>query len=146
MATRSALDVASEYLAGLANRDADGMNALRSEGFHLDFIHGDAFENHPMSQDDTRMFWPNWFAAFPELDIEVTRTIAAEEVVVAQWNFIGTNSGPLKRILGRERIEPTGNTVRLRGVTFLDIREGLIQRETTYIDIATLLVELGIQP
>ncbi len=146
MDTRSALDVASEYLAGLSERDADRMDAVRSEEFYLDFIHGDAFENHPLSQEDTRMFWPNWFVAFPELDIEVTRTIAAEEVVVVQWNFTGTNSGPLQRILGKERIEPTGNTVRLRGVTFLDILDGLIRRETTYIDIATLMVELGVQP
>ncbi|MCH7626936.1 MAG: hypothetical protein IIC83_13525, partial [Chloroflexi bacterium] len=54
MDTRSALDVASEYLAGLSERDADRMDAVRSEGFYLDFIHGDAFENHPLSQEDTR--------------------------------------------------------------------------------------------
>ena len=64
---------------------------------------------------------------------------------MVQWNFTGTNSGPLQRILGEERIEPTGNTVRLRGVTFLDVHDGLIRKETTYIDIATLMVELGIQ-
>ena len=93
MATRSALEVASEYVAALAARDSERMNSLRSQDFVLELVHRDAFKN-PLSVDDIRMFWVNWFVAFPELDVEVTRTIAAEEVVVTQWIFTGTNTGP----------------------------------------------------
>ncbi len=144
MATRSALEVASEYVAALAARDSDRMNSLRSHDFVLEFVHRDAFKN-PLSADDTRMFWPNWFVAFPELDVEVTRTIAAEEVVVTQWTFTGTNAGPLEGILGEARIDPTLNTINLRGASFFDIRDGLIRHETIYIDVVTLMVELGVE-
>ena len=144
MATRSALEVASEYLAALAARDSERMSSLRSHDFVLEFVHRDAFKN-PLSVDDTRLFWPNWFVAFPELDVEVTRTIAAEEVVVTQWTFTGTNTGPLAGILGQNRIDPTRNTVHLRGASFFDIRDGLIRHETIYIDVATLMVELGVE-
>ena len=144
MATRSALEVASEYVSALAARDSDRMNSLRAPDFVLDFVHRDAFKN-PLSVDDTRTFWPNWFVAFPELDVEVTRTIAAEEVVVTQWIFTGTNSGPLQGILGQTRIDPTQKTIHLRGASFFDIRDGLIHRETLYIDVATLMVELGVE-
>ena len=144
MATRSALEVASDYVAALAAGDSDRMNSLRSDDFVLEFVHRDAFKN-PLSVDDTRVFWPNWFVAFPELDVEVTRTIAAEEVVVTQWTFTGTNTGPLEGILGKDRIGPTQNTIHLRGASFFDIRDGLIRHETIYIDVATLMVELGVE-
>lgn len=99
MATRSALEVASDYVAALAARDSDWMNSLRAPDFVLEFVHRDAFKN-PLSVDDTRTFWPNWFVAFPELDVEVTRTIAAEEVVVTQWIFTGPTPGPWRGFWG----------------------------------------------
>ncbi len=145
MATMSALDVSSAYVAALSARDANAMSALRSDDFVLEFVHGDAFENPALSADDARAFWPRWFAAFPELDLEVTRTIVAEEVVTAQWVFTGTNTGVLEGILGENPVPPTGKTIRLRGVSFFDIRDGLIHHETTYIDVATLMVELGVE-
>lgn len=110
----------------------------------LDWVYGDAFEDRPRSLDETKEFWPSWFAGFPEMDYEVTRTIAAEEVVVTQWTFTGTNTGPLGPPAFGQRMEPTGRTIQFRGVTIYDVSDGLIQRETTYMDLATLLVELGV--
>ena len=95
MTTPSALEVVSQYLAAIVARDSDRMNSLRSQEFVLDFVHADAYENRPMSAVETQMFWPTWFAAFPEFVLEVTRTIAAEEVVITQWIFTATNTGPL---------------------------------------------------
>ena len=141
----SSLEVASAYVAGLATQDSQALQSLRSDDFTLEFVHGDAFETPPYSAEVAQEFWPRWFAAFPEMDLEVLRTIASEEVVVSQWIFTGTNSGPLVGMFGVERIEATGKTVRLRGVTFLDIYSGLIQKETTYFDVASLLVELNVQ-
>jgi steroid delta-isomerase-like uncharacterized protein len=90
-------------------------------------------------------FWSAWFVAFPELDYQVTRTIAAERVVVTQWVFSGTNSGPLGPPLLGSHAGPLGKTIRLRGISVYDVDAGLIQRETAYIDFATLMVELGVE-
>jgi len=144
MAVSSALQVVSTYVAALAERDTDGMNGLRAQDFVLDFVHGDAFENRPMSAQEAQMFWPIWFDAFPELDLEVTRTVAADEVVVTQWTFTGTNTGPLDPPIFEKRVEPTGRTVRLRGVSVYDVISGRILRETLYLDLVTLMVELGV--
>ena len=138
-----ALDVAAEYVAGLADGVSARMDAVRAEGFVLDWVHGDAFERPPISREQAEGFWPAWFAAFSELDLEVTRTIAAEEVVVVQWTFRGTHAAPLGPPVFETPREPTGRTVQFRGASFYDIQAGLIQRETTYMDMATLLVELG---
>jgi steroid delta-isomerase-like uncharacterized protein len=140
----SALDVVSEYVAALAARDTAKIHALLSPDFVLDWVYADAFENPPRSAEETKAFWPSWFAGFPEMDYEMIRTIAAEEVVVTEWVFTGANTGPLDPPVFEDRREPTGRTIRLRGVSIYDVSEGLIQRETTYIDLATLMVELGV--
>jgi steroid delta-isomerase-like uncharacterized protein len=120
------------------------MDALRSPDFVMDLVQNDAFQDDPLSAAETEAFWPAWFAAFPEMDFEVTRTIAAQAVVVTQWVFTGTHSGPLGPPAFGRHIAPTGRAVRFRGVSIFDIDEGLIQRETMYIDLATIMVELGV--
>jgi steroid delta-isomerase-like uncharacterized protein len=140
----SALEVVSEYSAALAARDSERMKSLHSPDFVLDWVYADAFETPPSSAEETNEFWPSWFAGFPEMDYEVTRTIAAEEVVVVQWIFTGTNAGPLGPPAFGRLLDPTGRTVQFRGVSIYDVSGGLIQRETTYMDLATLLVEIGV--
>ena len=140
----SALDVVSEYAAALAARDTAKIHSLHSPDFVLDWVYADAFENPPRSAEETKAFWPAWFAGFPEMDYQVIRTIAAAEVVVTEWVFTGTNTGPLESPVFEERRKPTGRTICLRGVSIYDVSEGLIQREATYIDLATLMVELGV--
>ena len=145
MTAPAGFEVVSQYMTAAAARDSEKMNSLRSEEFALDFVHADAYENSPLSAKEAQMFWPAWFTAFPEFHLEVTRTIAAEEVVVTQWIFTATNTGPLDPPIFEKRMEPTGKTIRIRGVSVYDITEGLIQRESLYIDLATLIVELGVE-
>jgi len=140
----SALNVVSEYVAALAAQDIAKIHSLHSPDFVLDWVYADAFENPARSAEETKAFWPSWFAGFPEMDYEVIRTIAAEDVVVTEWVFTGTNTGPLDPPVFENRREPTGRTIRFRGVSVYDVSDGLIQRETTYIDLATLIVELGV--
>lgn len=73
----------------------------------------------------------------------MTRTIAAEEVVVTQWVFSGTHEAAIDAPIFDPPLEATGKTISIRGVSFYDIKDGLIERETLYIDLATLIVELG---
>jgi steroid delta-isomerase-like uncharacterized protein len=138
------LDTVSGYAAALSAGDSEGMDALRAPDYALDLVQRDAFEQGTLSHQETRAFWPSWFASFPDMDYQVTRTIAADAVVVTQWVFMGTNSGPLTEpVFGRDR-EATGKTIRLRGVSIYDVHDGLIRREALYMDLATLFVELGV--
>ena len=139
------LQLVSKYVAALNNRDAKGMNALRAPDFALDWVHGDAFDDAPLSEEDTEKFWPAWFAGFPEMDYEVTRTIAAEEVVVTQWIFTGVNAAELGPPVFDPPAPATNRIIRFRGVSVYDVSDGLIQRETTYFDLATFMVELGVK-
>lgn len=127
----------------MAAKDIDGIQRLLSEDFVLDYVHADASQETPISAEGTRLFWPAWFAAFTESDFEGTRTIVAAEVVVTQWIFTGTHDGRLEPLAFDPPLEPTGRTIRFLGASFYDISDGLIQRETLSMDLATLMVELG---
>lgn len=143
MAKLTALEVASLYSAAISKGDYDQMTALRSLDFVMDFVHTDAEGAEPPSVENARTFWPTWLAAFPEYDWHVTRTIAAEEVVVTQWVFSGTHEAAIDAPIFNPPLEATGRTISIRGVAIYDITDGLIERETLYIDLATLIVELG---
>jgi predicted ester cyclase len=140
----TSLEAVSGYVSALAAGDSEGMDAFRAPDYLLDLVQRDAFEQGSLSHQETRAFWPSWFASFPDMDYQVTRTIAADAVVVTQWVFMGTNIGPLTApVFGRD-LEPTGRTIRLRGVSIYDVHEGLVRHETLYLDLATLFVELGV--
>jgi steroid delta-isomerase-like uncharacterized protein len=145
MSDVSSLEVTSQYVAALAAGDTERMNALRAADFELDFVYGDAFASEPLTSGETKQFWPSWLVGFPEMDYEVTRTIAANEVVVTQWVFTGTHDKPIGPPVFDPPEEPTGRTIMFRGVSIYDVREGLIKRETAYIDLATIMVELGVE-
>jgi steroid delta-isomerase-like uncharacterized protein len=145
MSQLSSLELTSQYVAALATGDTERMNALRTPDFELDFVYGDASESGPLSSEETKEFWPSWLVGFPEMDYEVTRTIAAEEVVVMQWVFTGTHNEPLGPPIFEPPVPPSGRTIVFRGVSIYDIQGGLINRETTYMDLATLMVELGVE-
>ncbi len=139
----SAFEIVSQFVTALAVQDTETMNSLHAQDYVVDWVYGDAFENPPSSAEESAAFFPAWFAGFDEIDYDVKRTIAAEEVVVTEWVFTGTHTGPLGPPVFEERLDPTGRTIQFRGVTIYDVHAGLIQRETIYIDLATLLVELG---
>jgi predicted ester cyclase len=112
-----ALDIISKYVSALAAGDTERMNSLRAPDFELDFVYGDADESAPLTSEETKQFWPSWLASFPEKDYEITRTIAAQDVVVTQWVFTGTHSEPLGSPIFNEPLAPTGKTIMFRGVS-----------------------------
>ena len=138
------LSLIAQYVSALRKRDEAAMQSLRSPDFVLDWVHSDAFANNPITHDVANQFWFVWFAAFSEMDYEITRTIAADNVVVTQWVFTGTQTGPLDVPVFDTPVEPTGKTIYLRGISVYDIHAQLINKETMYIDLATLWVELGV--
>ena len=141
-----ALALITQYVSALRERDEATMQSLRSPEFVLDWVHSDAFANNPINHDVANQFWSVWFTAFSEMDYEITRTIAAENVVVTQWIFTGTQTGSIGVPVFDTPVAPTGKTICLRGISVYDIQAKLIDKETMYIDLATLWVELGVTP
>lgn len=139
-----AVDLVGRYREAMNAGASREMDSLRATDFLLDFVYGDAFQSQPLSGDDTREFWPAWFRAFPDGEFESTRTIAAETVVVVQWTFSGTHQAELGAPILNPTLAPTDRIVCFRGVSVYDIENGMMSRETTYLDLATVMVELGV--
>jgi len=139
----SAFEVVSRLVAAMAVPDTELMASLHADDYVADWVYGDAFESPPALAEESTAFWSAWFAGFDEVDYEVKRTIAADEVVVTEWVFTGTHTGPLGPPVFEEQLDPTGRTIQFRGVTVYDVHGGLVRRETIYMDLATLLVEFG---
>lgn len=149
MAVQTSLDTIDAYTAALALGDIAAMDRLRTDDYVLDWVHQDAYQNDPLTSEGTRTFWSIWLSAFPDRDYEVTRTLAADAVVVTQWVFSGSHTATLDPPVFDPALPATGRTIRFRGVSVYDMAtdgSGLIRRETTYLDLATVMVELGVVP
>ena len=93
----SSLDVIASYSTALAARDSGKMRTLRAENCVLDIVTRDAFGAAPLTCEETGDFWASWFEGFPEMDYQVTRTIAALSLGI---NFIAqAHNGPVGRII-----------------------------------------------
>ena len=142
----SALNIVTQYASAIIARDTESMHALRSKDCVTDWVHEDAFMYRPDTAEEATDRYRALFNAIPDLDLEVKRTIAAEEVVVQEWTITGTNTGPIvPPLLRNDSAEATGNSISLRGISVFDIKDGLIIRETVYVDNATWAVELGVE-
>ena len=142
--TQLSLALISRYVSAMQKHDSGQMNELRSTDFVLDLVPGDAFDDNTKTETETKQFWPTWFSAFSEYDYQVTRTIAADTVVVTEWRFTGINTSRLDSSIFGRAVDPTNKTIQFRGVSIYEIEDNLITSESLYMDLATLWVELGI--
>jgi steroid delta-isomerase-like uncharacterized protein len=81
----------------------------------------------------------DFFAAFADARAEVEVAFAAGERGAATWTFTGRYTGHLPGFP-----PGTGQPVTFRGASILDLRGGMIARETQYFDVYGLLVQIGV--
>jgi predicted ester cyclase len=135
--TRTAEEVARSYFAAVAARDADAMAAHWSfEG--VDELLSVGIFRGP---DEVRELFRGIFAAIPDLEIVVDRIIAGEGVAAVRWRSSGVHTGgPLFGI------EATGRLIELRGCDCLEVEDGMLVRNTAYMDGAQLARAQGLLP
>jgi steroid delta-isomerase-like uncharacterized protein len=83
-----------------------------------------------------------WKTAFPQANAQVTNQIAEGDQVASEVVYRGTHSGAFTSPLGT--IAPTGKPIELHVAIVSSFRNGLIQRERSYFDIAGLMQQLGV--
>jgi len=141
----NAFTIAAQYAAARAAQQEERLHLLRAGRYQLDVVFLDAYGVAPPTEAEGTDLYRALFSACPDGELAVTRTIEGAELVVQERTFSGAQTGRAEHwaLRGRMHEQPTGSPVRLRGVSLYDISGGLIQRETIYLDQATLLVELG---
>jgi len=85
-----------------------------------------------------------WHTAFPDAKADVTNQLTEGDQVLTEVTFRGTHTGPLAGAMGITA--PTGKRVDLSMAIVNWFRNGKIQRERAYFDLAGLMQQLGIAP
>ena len=95
------------------------------------FLHG---------REDLRAMLGNYLKAFPDLRVKVTGTVVEESRVAVVWVAEGTHQGPILNI------PPTGHKVQVRGISIIDVENGLVVRGQYIWDLAGMLRHMGLLP
>jgi len=80
------------------------------------------------------------FDSYPDLKIGARRVLVKDDFTLVEWTMIGTNTGP-----GPMGAKSTGKPIGLNGasLTWFD-GDGFIKEEHIYIDVPTLMSQLGL--
>jgi steroid delta-isomerase-like uncharacterized protein len=83
--------------------------------------------------------------AFSEIAHRVESFVEQGDAFADEWTFVGTHTGPFALPDGSQ-LPPTGKRVELRGMEFVQVRDGKIVVDNLYYDNMASAVQLGLVP
>jgi steroid delta-isomerase-like uncharacterized protein len=87
-----------------------------------------------------RAMLENYWKAFPDLEFTLTDAVVQAGRLAIVWMAEGTHQGMIMNI------PPTGHRVAVRGVSIIDVQEGLVVRGQYIWDLAGMLRHMGLLP
>ena len=109
--------------------------------FSPDYIGDDVGLASPMhGRDGFRTRLQEYWTAFPDLRFELISILVDGNRLVIVWNCIGTHQGTIMHI------PATGHKVHVRGVSILDVQDGMVVRGQHIWDMAGMLRHMGLLP
>jgi steroid delta-isomerase-like uncharacterized protein len=126
---------AATYAAWNAH-DADAVAAVFAPDAEIvDVVSGTTTRGRDAIRDTARAR----FAGFPDFSLEKVFLVIDERANADRWIMRGTHRG---EFMG---LAPTGRAVEVQGATFSEFDpDGLVVRDTHYIDLSALLAQLGL--
>ena len=129
--------VVADFLDALGRHDVEGISRVCADSI-VEVLSGTA----PLEGIDNELaFARDLFAAFPDLEIEVTRLLAVDLVVAAEWTRRGTFTGA-----DFQGLPANGARFDSPAAGFFEIENGLIKRITAYADMNKFARDLGVVP
>lgn len=90
--------------------------------------------------EGVRRMLEKYWQAFPDLAFTITDTLVQNSRLVIVWMAEGTHEGTIMNI------PATGHRVAVRGVSILDVEDGLVTRGQYIWDMAGMLRHMGLLP
>ena len=104
------------------------------------------FENHTAGEaaqgDEVRQHIARIFETWPDIRFETRRLYARDGVVTQEWTATATHRNTMRR--GDLVAEPTGKSIRWRGVDVIPFENGLVKRKDVYSDSVSILRQVGL--
>jgi steroid delta-isomerase-like uncharacterized protein len=135
----TARTVAEQAYAAMEAGDLAGLASLCSANCELNEM-GNAIRGPEQIQAYLSAYW----AAFPDMRLEVRRLVEDGDSVATEVRFTGTHTGPLAMPTGE--LPPTGRKLDMDAADFLTIQDGQISNWRVYIDGMTFMRQLGVLP
>jgi steroid delta-isomerase-like uncharacterized protein len=89
---------------------------------------------------DLRVMLEGFWNAFPDLQFVTTDMVVQGSRLAIVWVAQGTHQGSIMNI------PPTGHRVEVRGISIIDVRDGLVVRGQSIWDVAGMLRHMGLLP
>ena len=118
-------------------RNYDTMKSLADPEYTFTGPDGVELSGGPETAVNVGQMWAN---AFPDGKLEVKRVVTQGNIAIAEMVGRGTHRGDFNGIA------PTGKTVTVHICNVMELRNGKVFREREYLDVATILQQLGVMP
>lgn len=92
--------------------------------------------------DEAHRYNTMWADAFPDGKVTLDRIIESGDLVVVEYTGQGTHTGPFVTPGGT--IPATGRAAKLHFCDVYEIKDGKVQKQTTYGDSGALMTQLGL--
>jgi len=79
------------------------------------------------------------FDSIPDFKLDMPLLFSSGDSLACEWVMTGTNTGPLS-----PEVPATGKSFSVRGSSIVQLKNGKIQRNSDYWDLATFLGQLGL--
>jgi predicted ester cyclase len=136
-------EIADRGTAAFNAHDAEALAALDDPNVVLS-TPGPTGRTELRGRDAGREYNQNWFDAFPDVKVTISNQVLADDSLVQEGIFAGTNTGAWKSESGD--MPATGKTVNGSFCLVSKVRDGLIISTNLYFDQVELMSQLGILP
>ncbi len=134
----SGMDFVATYVDALSAHDGEAVAALYAEGAVVtQAVEGGA----TFTGREEIAGWVNDnVGGLPDLTVTAGNVATSGDIVIWEWTYTGTYSGQYPNAPAG-----SGQAVTLRGVSVMEVRDGLIVRETLYYDNLSFLTQIGVE-
>jgi steroid delta-isomerase-like uncharacterized protein len=136
-------EIAQRGTAAFNAHDADALAALDDPNVTYT-APGPTGRTEYRGRDAGREYNQNWFDAFPDAKVTISTEVCADDCIVQEGTFEGTNTGAWKAETGG--MPATGKAVKGSYCLVSKVKDGLITSGNLYFDQLELMAQLGLMP
>jgi steroid delta-isomerase-like uncharacterized protein len=138
MKNKDIRDIATAYMQIWSSGKDSLLDTLAHKDLEVYYTH---FEKTYNGISDYKVVLKMTYEFFPDLSIELLKVIPNEQdnIVTVSWEYKGTHKNG--NLFG---VEAADKAVSVKGITLLEIENGLVKKECGIVDNLSLIMQLGV--